>query len=127
MESDEESVARDCTAFLQQNTSTPTESDTTDEEGTEPLPDAKEGTEPRRSYGGADRPAAEPRARPAEPRARPPEPRARPAERPASPAPRAPKRRRFEAPPANAVVIEIGDSSDDDAPPPNRPHVIDLT
>ena len=120
MESDEESVARDCTAFLQQNSSTPTESDTTDEEGAEPLPDAKEGTEPRRSYGGADRPAAEPRARPAE---RP----ASPAERPASPAPRAPKRRRFEAPPANAVVIEIGDSSDDDAPPPNRPHVIDLT
>ena len=100
MESDEESVARDCTAFLQQNSSTPTESDTTDEEGAEPLPDAKEGTEPRRSSGGADRPAAEPRA---------------------------PKRRRFEAPPANAVVIEIGDSSDDDAPPPNRPHVIDLT
>ena len=113
MESDEESVARDCTAFLQQNSSTPTESDTTDEEGAEPLPDAKEGTEPRHSSGGADRPAAEPRARPAE--------------RSASPAPRAPKRRRFEAPPANAVVIEIGDSSDDDAPPPNRPHVIDLT
>lgn len=118
MESDEESVARDCTAFLQQNTSTPTESDTTDEEGTEPLPDAKEGTEPRRSSGGADRPAAEPRARPAEPRARPPEPPA---------APRAPKRRRFEAVPANAVVIDIGDSDDDAPPPPNRPHVIDLT
>ena len=127
MESDEESVARDCTAFLQQNTSTPTESDTTDEEGTEPLPDAKEGTEPRRSSGGADRPAAEPRARPAERSASPAERPASPAERPASPAPRAPKRRRFEAPPANAVVIEIGDSSDDDAPPPNRPHVIDLT
>ena len=108
MESDEESVARDCTAFLQQNTS---ESDTTDEEGTEPLPDAKEGTEPRRSSGGADRPAAEPRARPAEPPA----------------APRAPKRRRFEAVPANAVVIDIGGSDDDAPPPPNRPHVIDLT
>ena len=68
---------------------------------------------------------AEPRARPAEPRPRPAEPRARPAEPPA--APRAPKRRRFEAVPANAVVIDIGDSDDDAPPPPNRPPVIDLT
>ena len=67
----------------------------------------------------------EPRARPAEPRPRPAEPRARPAEPPA--APRAPKRRRFEAVPANAVVIDIGGSDDDAPPPPNRPHVIDLT
>ncbi|KAH8098427.1 hypothetical protein JL720_1370 [Aureococcus anophagefferens] len=29
--------------------------------------------------------------------------------------------------PANAVVIDIGDSDDDAPPPPNRPHVIDLT
>ncbi|KAH8074052.1 hypothetical protein JL721_2611 [Aureococcus anophagefferens] len=69
--------------------------------------------------------AEEGRARPPEPRARPAEPRARPREPPA--APRAPKRRRFEAVPANAVVIDIGDSDDDAPPPPNRPHVIDLT
>ena len=86
---------------------------------------AKQDARARSSSEEACREAEEGRARPPEPRARPAEPRARPPEPPA--APRAPKRRRFEAVPANAVVIDIGDSDDDAPPPPNRPHVIDLT